>query len=111
VVNHPFIVRYIGCTLIGVGNPKLAIVMEWMPATLTSLVRKDSPNRLARTPTLKWLNSVAQAVKYLDDMKWMHRDIKPDNILVGSFNLFSLIVGIPIGLVISGLNALTTSLE
>jgi serine/threonine protein kinase len=83
ILHHPNIVR-----MFGICHPSPDedpwIVMEFVDDTLESAVETDqySPEHFWR-----WSVSIASTMQHLDSMRIMHRDLKPNNILIAHFDL------------------------
>ena len=76
--THPHIVQFIGCAEYKwqEGEPSSALCFEWCDFTLASnYVKRCAPLR-------QLLAQTASALAYLHENDWIHRDIKPMNILV-----------------------------
>lgn len=83
--NHPNIVKFIGYWT---ENTTLCLVMEFIPNTLNNVLEKLSIEQMRMEMDIMntLMKQLAQALEYLEKIKLMHRDIKPDNILVDMFN-------------------------
>lgn len=79
--NHPNIVQLLGCWI---ENTTLFLVMEFIPETLNSLLKRLLLSKMRMKICLmnELMLQLACALEYLEKIKLMHRDIKPDNILV-----------------------------
>ena len=79
--NHPNIVKLLGYWI---ENTTLFLVMEFMPETLNSLLERLSFAKMRMKMCLmnKLMHQLACALEHLEKIRLMHRDIKPDNILV-----------------------------
>ncbi len=77
-LEHPFIIRIFD----SVNNRKQAyFVMEYFRgANLKGLIRSDLTAVHVRLPKL--LECVTQAFAFMHEKNWIHKDIKPDNILL-----------------------------
>nr|QBK90106.1 MAG: protein kinase [Pithovirus LCPAC102] len=64
------------------------IYMEYIESTLTELIIQ---NTLSYNNKIKYIHHILSACKYLHNIKIIHRDIKPDNILVTKYNTIKLI--------------------
>ena len=84
--NHPNIVRLLGYWTESMTPTTrcLYLLMEFMPETLGNVLERLSHNKLrmkqCRMNTM--MGQLASALDYLEQIKLMHRDLKPDNILV-----------------------------
>ena len=83
--NHPNIVQLLGYWI---ENTTLFLVMEFMPETLNSLLERLLLEKMRIKICLmnELMLQLACALDYLDKIRLMHRDIKPDNILVDVCN-------------------------
>ena len=79
-LQHPYIVRL----FCGINNaPRPALAMEFFESdTLKTLILQKSP--LLVTHGVGMLRKVAEALKYVHSLNIVHKDIKPENILVNS---------------------------
>ena len=79
--NHPNIMQLLGYWI---ENTTLFLVMEFMPETLNSLLKRLLLAKMRMKICLmnELMLQLACALEHLDKIKLMHRDIKPDNILV-----------------------------
>ena len=79
--NHPNIVQLLGYWI---ENPTLFLVMEFMPETLNSLLDRLLLGKMRMKMCLmnELMLQLACALEHLEKIRLMHRDIKPDNILV-----------------------------
>lgn len=81
-VDHPHIVRVYDSGLAG-GIPYL--VMSYAPhGTLRQLHPKGT--RLPLHKVLSYVKQVAEALQYVHDRQMVHRDVKPQNMLLGEKN-------------------------
>ena len=78
-MRHPHIVRVYDFD-IQQGTPFL--VLDYAPNG--SLARKHKKQQLPPDTIIQYLKQIAPALQYAHDNNLIHRDIKPDNILVGS---------------------------
>jgi glycogen synthase kinase 3 beta len=83
--NHPNIVQLLGYWI---ENKTLFLVMEFMPETLNSLLERLLLEKMRMKICLmnELMLQLARALEYLEKIRLMHRDIKPDNILVDVCN-------------------------
>jgi serine/threonine protein kinase len=78
-LKHPHIVRVLE---FGVEGSTPFLVMDYAPnGTLRQRHRKGTV--LALTVILPYVNQVAEALHYAHDQKLVHRDVKPENMLIG----------------------------
>src|SRR5229473_6626828 len=79
---HPHIVRVFD---FGVEGNTPFLVMEYAP---NGTLRQRYPRgtRLALDAIVSYVNQVASALQYAHDRKLIHRDVKPENMLLGSNN-------------------------
>jgi serine/threonine protein kinase len=84
--NHPNIVRLLGYWTENMTSTTrcLYLLMEFMPETLGSVLERLSLNKLRMKQCRMnvMMRQIASALDYLEQIKLMHRDLKPDNILV-----------------------------
>ena len=83
--NHANIVQLLGYWI---ENTTLFLVMEFMPETLNSLLERLLLAKMRMKICLMndLMGKLACALEYLEKIRLMHRDIKPDNILVDVCN-------------------------
>ena len=83
VLSHPNIVKYFASFKTHQGS-ELNIVMELVDgSSLSPYIHSSEPP--SKELITKWLVQTLKALRYLhDNMRILHRDIKPDNILVSS---------------------------
>lgn len=79
--NHPNIVQLLGYWI---ENTTLFLVMEFMPETLNNLLDRLSLAKMRMKMCLmhELMLQLACALEHLEKIRLMHRDIKPDNILI-----------------------------
>jgi serine/threonine protein kinase len=79
---HPHIVRVLD---FGVDGETPFLVMEYAPnGTLRERHRKGT--QLPLSTTITYVKQVAEALQYAHSEKFIHRDVKPENMLVGRRN-------------------------
>src|SRR2546427_472967 len=82
LLTHPHIVRVLDFAVED-GTPFL--VMEYAPhGTLRKLHLTDSP--LPPETVVRYVQQVASALQYAHDQRLIHRDVKPENMLLSSRN-------------------------
>lgn len=93
-LKHPCIVKFYGIDLQFEGETKFqaSIITEYLPrGSLGSILEAERQNKAdpAWTPTKKYINliGIAHAMRYMHNQNFLHRDLKPYNILVDD-NLF-----------------------
>jgi serine/threonine protein kinase len=80
-LNHPNVVRLICCHQ---DSTKASIVMELMPTNLEKHIkeRKDSHKPFTPQAAVDVMSQIASGMQYLHEQQVVHRDLKPNNILV-----------------------------
>lgn len=79
LMNHPNIIKIYDYGQTDVGEP--AIIMEYVNGdTLKNILEKQGPMDI--TTTISILKQVAEALNYAHSKGIVHRDIKPDNIML-----------------------------
>lgn len=79
-LEHPHIIRVLDFDVMEDGSPFL--VMSYAPnGTLRDLHPKGTP--LPITTIIGYVTQVADALQYAHDEKLIHRDVKPENMLLG----------------------------
>lgn len=78
-LSHPNIIRLLD---FGVEREIPFLVMEYAPGG-TLRERRAKGERLALSTVLRYVEQVAQALQYAHDLKIVHRDVKPANMLLG----------------------------
>jgi serine/threonine protein kinase len=88
--NHPNIVKLFGYWT---DKSVLYIIMDFMPETLRSLLNnlENEKMRMKIDRMNHLMFQLACALKYLEEIQLMHRDLKPDNILLNA-NLNQLVL-------------------
>lgn len=84
--DSPYIVKYYG-TFLDESSSSIYICMEYMGGRSLDAVYKtfrEREGRLSEKPLGKIASSVLKGLAYLNESKVMHRDIKPQNILLDS---------------------------
>lgn len=87
-LNHPSIIKFIGFSPQDFeGNSKPVLITEYIPnGSLSKLIKQEcqgiSHPKYNFTQKLKIRYGIASAMSYLHLHNVIHRDIKPDNILV-----------------------------
>ena len=84
--DHPNIVKIFGnwCDSVTLEMRQFNLVMEFMPDTLNSVLTNLALRemRMKTTRVVSFMLQLAGALKHLETIQLMHRDLKPDNILV-----------------------------
>ncbi len=80
-LKHPYIVPLLD---FGIGNNDLSfLVMEYAPLG-TLRERHPKGSRLPISTVVDYVAPIASALQYAHDLHLVHRDVKPENILVGA---------------------------
>ena len=78
-LSHPHIVRFLAS---GVAAGQLWFVMEYVAGRNAShVVKTEGP--LAVDRAIRWVLPLLDALTYAHDLNFVHRDVKPSNLLVG----------------------------
>ena len=81
-LDHPHIIRMFE---FGYEQEAPYVVMQYAPGgTLRQLHPRGSPLSLERV--VYYVLQIAEALQYAHDLKFVHRDVKPENMLVGEHN-------------------------
>jgi len=89
-LSHPNIIKCLG---VSTHYPDLALVLEYLPLKdLRHLIdsAREDPERLTLPLILRIAIDVAEGMQYLHQRMVMHRDLKPDNILINNLDATSL---------------------
>ncbi len=82
VLNHPHIIRLRD---FGIENDMLFLVMDYIPGG-TMRQRHPQGTLLALETVISYVKQIAEALDYAHNEGWVHRDVKPENMLIGSNN-------------------------
>jgi serine/threonine protein kinase len=79
--NNSNIVKFLGYWI---ENTNLFLVMEFIPNNLNNILTQLSieNTQMEKDMMFTLMKQLAQALEYLEKIQLMHRDIKPDNILI-----------------------------
>jgi serine/threonine protein kinase len=82
-LNHPHLVRLI-CCHVNRDSTECSIVMELMPKTLERHIAERKASHKPFTPqaAVDVMSQIASGMEYLHGQQVVHRDLKPNNILV-----------------------------
>lgn len=81
-LNHPNIIRYF-LSFNSKAGKYFNIVMEYVGGgTLSDIIQKTSAHRPELSDLMKWMIQAANALKYIHAQRMLHRDLKPDNIMI-----------------------------
>jgi len=86
-LEHPNIIRYESFTA---GRDHIYMLMEYFRAPNVKLQLKTNKNSV-HVRLRKMLESVCAALQHVHDKGWIHRDIKPDNVLMNKVGEVKLI--------------------
>ena len=84
-LNHPNLVQVHDVCQV---DEQYLLVMELMNSTATDLLREDGP--FSEAQLLQILRDMTKALAYAEGQRLVHRDVKPDNILVNDEGVFKL---------------------
>eukprot|EP01125_Pyxidicula_operculata_P010873 TRINITY_DN356_c4_g1_i1.p1 TRINITY_DN356_c4_g1~~TRINITY_DN356_c4_g1_i1.p1 ORF type:complete len:1793 (-),score=294.68 TRINITY_DN356_c4_g1_i1:47-4723(-) len=113
--NHPHIISFIGAFIPDVKdsenpmwkdetNPiKPFIVFEYHPETLSDVVR-SSNRKLPLQMTLMYSYQIATAILFLHSMNLVHRDIKPNNIVLSTDGKVAKLIDFGESRIVHGIN-------
>jgi serine/threonine protein kinase len=88
-LQHPKIIRTFK---FGKDKHVVFILMEYFPSLNLKLrLMRKQYDSFIRPKLRSILNQTAQALEYMHSLNWVHRDIKPDNVLVDSLGQVKLI--------------------
>ena len=80
-LNHPNIVKFYGTVLFG-GN-EIGIVNEFVEqGSLRDCMDRAANNRLPSTLALDLAIDIAKGLEYIHSFDLIHRDVKPENVLI-----------------------------
>jgi serine/threonine protein kinase len=84
-LNHPNLVQVHDVCQVG---DNYLLVMELMKCSTTDLLRENGP--LDEPTALRIMLHLARALSYAESQRLVHRDVKPDNILMNDEGVFKL---------------------
>jgi serine/threonine protein kinase len=79
-LRHPHIVRFID---LGVKDGTPFLIMEYLRHG-TMRIRHPKGSRVPIETVVSYIKQIANALQYLHEQKLIHRDVKPENILLGA---------------------------
>jgi len=83
-LNCQYIVRYYTCFMRKQGK-YFCIVMELADGgTITNVVKQHAEQRLSEDQLAKYLAMMASALEHIHSKRMLHRDLKPDNVLLSA---------------------------
>jgi len=83
-LNCQYIVRYFTCFMRKQGK-YFCIVMELADGgTITNVVKQRCERRLSEDQLAKYLGMMASALEHIHSKRMLHRDLKPDNVLLSA---------------------------
>jgi serine/threonine protein kinase len=78
--KHPNIIRYLGSTE---ANNTIYFFMELCATSVEEVIKKEG--KISENTVFKWFNQILQGLAFLGSQSIMHRDLKPDNLLLDDF--------------------------
>ena len=86
VVNHEAILSLIGCTPFDKDAEKIVLITPLMKGSLSDMINLDrggkAPKEWTETKKHIVLYGIACGMQYMHDQRWIHRDLKPQNVLL-----------------------------
>ena len=86
-IDHPYIIRI--HDIFSEKNSTLCLLMDYHPFDLKNLIKNKI--LLSETEVIEIIYQILEAFKYLHTQAIVHRDIKPDNVLISSEGITKLI--------------------
>jgi cyclin-dependent kinase 12/13 len=80
-LQHPNVVQMLQCVQM---HDAVLMVLEWMPHDLAGLLTSKWAEKFSRAQVKTYAAEILSALAYCHSRNMMHRDVKPENLLVGA---------------------------